>query len=111
MSTVTLRPGDLVTLDPSDKKVVVFDFDTDNLAAGAELSSYVLTITAIRQSGVTALTKDNDSLTGSNRKVQVRLLATTATLGDEYYVACKGVTNESPVQEKEYSIRVLIQNR
>lgn len=112
MSTVTLSPGDLIVLDPSDKRVVVFDFDELNLPAGVSLTSgYVITVTALKQSGATALTTDNDSRTGSNRKVQVRLLATTATVGDLYEVACKGVTDETPAQEKEYSVRVLIENR
>jgi len=110
MSTVTVTPGALITMDPSDKKVILFDFDDVNLAVGATLSSYVLTITAIKQIGLTALTKDNDALAGSNRKVTARFLATTATLGDRYRVAVKGVTSESPAQEKEYSIEILIQD-
>ncbi len=111
MSTVTVYPGGLIALDPSDKKVVVFDFNVDgNLAAGVTLASYVVTITAIQQTGLTALTMDSDSISGSGRKVTLRLLATTATLGDRYSVAVKGVTDESPAQEKEYSIDVLIQN-
>jgi len=111
MSTVTVVPGALITMDPSDKKVILFDFDELNLATAAALSSYVLTITAIKQNGLTALTKDNDALAGSNRKVTARFLATTATLGDRYRVSVNGVTNESPVQEKEYAIDILIQDR
>lgn len=111
MSTVTITPGALVTLDPSDKRVIVFDFDAVNLATGVSLTSYTLTITALKQNGVTALTSDNDALVTGNRKVRVRLLATTATKGDKYRVACKGITDESPVQEKEYSIVVQVEDR
>ena len=112
MATVTVKPGDQITLDPNDKKVVVFDFDALNLATGASLTSqYVITIDGLRVASQSALlTKDNDSRTGSNRKIQMRLLATTATLGDLYRVSVKGVTDESPAQEKEYSITVLIQD-
>lgn len=114
MSVITVKPGDLVTLDPSDKKVIVFDFDALNLATGVILTNaataYGITIGVVKQGGTTALTFDNASLTGSSRKVQARFLATTATLGDRYTVSVKGTTNESPVQEKEYSIDVLIEN-
>jgi hypothetical protein len=46
-----------------------------------------------------------------NRKVQARFLATTASAGDRYRVSCKGTTNESPSQEKEYSIYVRIEEQ
>jgi len=110
MSTVTVAPGDLITMDPSDKKVVTFDFDTSNLAAAVTLASFTITITALRQIGVTALTYDNSALVAGNRSVTARLLATTATLGDRYRVSCKGTTSTSPAEEKEYSIFVLIQD-
>jgi hypothetical protein len=115
MATVTVLPGGLVRLDPNDKRVIVFDFDTVNLADGVQLtnaaSTYGLTITAIKQAGVTALTFDNASLLSGNRKVQARFLATTASAGDRYRVSCKGTTNESPSQEKEYSIYVRIEEQ
>lgn len=115
MSTVTVQPGDLVTLDPSDKRVIVFDFDTSNLAVGVVLTnggpSFGITITPIQQTGLTALTYDSAGLVSGSRKVSARFLATTATRGDRYTVAIKGTTNESPSQEKEYSINVLIQDR
>ena len=114
MATLTVYPGALITLDPSDKKVIIFDFDALNLAAGVTLTNastaYGITITAIKQIGATALPFDNASLLSGSRKVQARFLATTATAGDRYSVACKATTSESPVQEKEYSITVLIQD-
>lgn len=123
MSVQTVRPGDLVVFDPSDIRVIVFDH-RDQLRSGVAVSSVVFTITAIRQIG-SALTKDNESrltaaqataaleetVTDDNVATQVRLLATTATLGDEYSLAAKIVTNESPAQTKEQSIRILIQDR
>ena len=111
MSTVTVRPGDLVVYDPSDKRQIVFDFDTQNLAAGVELASYLITITPLQQNGATILTKDNDGLVTGNRKVKARFLATTATVGDRYQVSIRGITNEAPVQEKEYSFFILVQDR
>jgi hypothetical protein len=113
MSTVTVAPGAVITLDPSDKKVILFDFDIANIAVGATLTntgpSFGIVITPIRQLGVTALTFDNAALVTGSRKIRARFLATTATLDDQYKVSVKGVTNESPVQEKDYSIDILIQ--
>lgn len=111
MTTVTLPPSALIRLDPSDTRVIVFDWDDENLAVGVTITAAVWTITAVRQTGVTALTKDNESLTGGSRKAQARLIATTATAGDVYEVACKITTNESPTQTKEQSIRVVIENQ
>lgn len=108
-TTVTLPPGALITLDPSDKKVITFDFDATNLPAGVTLSAGVLTIETLVQNGVTILTKDNDGLVTGNRKVSGRFLATTATVHDRYRVSVKGTTNEVPVQEKEYSIDIHIE--
>jgi hypothetical protein len=115
MSTVTVFPGALITMDPSDKRVIVFDFDTTNLAANVALTnsspSYGITIAPIKQNGVTALTFDNPSLLAGSRRVKARFLATTATVGDLYKVSVKGMTDESPTQDKEYSITILIQDR
>lgn len=110
MSTVTIVPGGLVTFDPNDKRTITFDFDQLNLAAAVTLASYLITITPIQQNGVTVLSKDNESLLAGNRKIIARFLATTATLGDRYRVSVKGVTNETPAQEKEYSIVIAVQD-
>jgi hypothetical protein len=113
VTVVTVYPGALLTLDPSDKKVILFDFDAVNLAATAILTNsspaFGIVITAIRQIGLTALTFDNPSLLTGSRKISARFLATTATLGDRYTVSVKGTTNEGPVQDKTYSIDILIQ--
>lgn len=109
MSTVTVYPGDVVVKDPSDERFLVFDFDTENLAAGAQITSPTITIAVVRGDNTTPLTVDNTSLLTGNRKVQTRIKA--GTLGTAYNVACKIVTNETPTQTKEYSINVLVQNR
>jgi hypothetical protein len=107
----TISSGGLVVIDPSDKRVVVFDWDTEALAADVEIASNTWTITAIKQIGATALTKDNEGIVTGNRKVQCRLDATTATAGDRYLVSSKITTDESPAQTLEQSFKVLIQNR
>jgi hypothetical protein len=111
MSTVTISPGALVTKDPSDIKVYVFDWDTNNLAVGVTISGVpVWTITAVKPSTTdTNLTKDNESVLAGSRKTQVRLLG--GTVGQTYEIANKIVTNETPAQTKERSFRVLIQDR
>lgn len=112
MSTVTVAPGATVELDPSDKRTILFDFDAVNLAASVTLTNstplYGITITALRQQGATSLTMDHPSLLTGSRKVQARFLATTATKGDRYRVSVKGSTNESPDQDKDYSIFIAI---
>lgn len=108
MSVVTVDPGALLVFDPSDKRVILFDFDALNLAVGAQLASATVTITAIRQQGATALTSDNGALVTGNRTYQARFLATTATAGDRYLVSIQGITNESPAQQKDYSITIAV---
>jgi hypothetical protein len=112
--STTIEAGGLLVLDPSDKRVIQFDWDTDALPAGVEIatpSGSTFTITAIQQSGLTALTKDQESIVSGNRKTQLRLVATTATVGDRYLVANQIVTNESPAQTIERQFEVLIQNQ
>lgn len=110
MSTLTVDPGSLVVFDPSDERVVVFDWDASNLAAGVSIAESTITITA-RKQRANALTKDEESMIGSNRKVQVRILATSASVGDRYRVSNRIVTDETPAQTKEQSFEVLVQNR
>lgn len=106
----TIRAGQLLTLDPSDKRVIVFDWDQEGLATGVQISTSAYTITAIKQSG-TALTKDNESIVSGNRKTQVRLLATTATAGDHYRIDNTVVTSESPSQQLDQCYFVLVENQ
>lgn len=110
--SLTIEAGGLVVLDPADKRVVQFDWGTDALAVGVQISgSPVWTITAIKQNGASLLTKDNESVVSGNRITQARLDATTATAGDRYRVDNKITTNETPAQIHEQGFFVLIQNR
>lgn len=110
MSTpLTIQAGGVIMFDPSDKRLIEFDWDPV-LPTNAEISSQVWTITVIRQQGATILTKDNESIQTGNRSTQVRLLATTATTGDSYWINHKVTTNESPAQEIEQRFRVVVQN-
>lgn len=110
MATVTILPGDQVTKDPSDVKVYVFDWDTNNLAAAVTISTSSWTITALGPSATdTALTKDSESVLAGSRKTQLRL--TAGTVGQRYEIANKIVTNETPSQTKERSFRVLVLNQ
>ena len=123
MSLVVIRSGALVTKDPSDSKVYVFDWDGSNLAPGVSISTSTFTVTAISPSTVdTALTKDSEArLTAEeasaalqrtvaidNRATRLRL--TAGTLNQSYEIANRIVTSETPAQTKERSFKVLIQN-
>lgn len=125
MSVLVVKPGDVVILDPSESRLVVFDWDRRSLASSVQISTSTFTITALQQAGGTALTKDNPAiLTASeattalertvsvaSRATRVRLIATTATLGDEYELENVIVTDESPTQTKAGSVRIRIGNR
>lgn len=107
--SATIPVGGLLLLDPSDKRVIQFNWES--LPTGAEISTSTFTISVVRQNGGTALTKDNESIVTGNRKTQVRLLATTATAGDRYTLANAIVTNESPAQTIERQIAILVENQ
>ena len=110
MSLITIENGDQITKDPSDVKVYLVDWDTDNLAVGATITTSSWTITAIGPSQTdTALTKDSESIVTGSRKTQVRLSA--GTLGQTYEIANKIVTNEAPTQTKERSFRVRVEQQ
>src|SRR5262245_9661917 len=125
MSIVTVPAGTLITLDTRDIRNIAWDWDLKNLRAGVTIISSEFTITVLRQSGATSLTKDNEiqltatqattafdrPVAADNRGTQLRLNATTATLNDRYEVANKITTNETSGQTKEQSIEVLIQQR
>lgn len=104
----SMRAGGLLSLDPNDQLLVSFDWDSEALPTGVSIASYVHTISVIRQSGATALTKDQESQT--SRSTRLRLIGSTATLGDKYLVSSKITTNETPAQTIERSFTVLIEN-
>lgn len=105
MSTVTLAPGALFEKDANEQRVVVFDWDAA-LGTNVTIVTSTWTITAIRPSADTGLTKDNDSILSGSRSTQVRVKA--GTLGAEYQLTNQIVTNESPAQTKEKSCRVKV---
>jgi hypothetical protein len=110
MSVITIRPGDQVTKDPSDAKVYVFDWDTQNLGAGVIIATSEWSITPIRPSLTDALLlDDSDSILAGTRKTHVRL--TGGTYGQIYEVANRITTNETPSQTKERSFRILIEQQ
>jgi hypothetical protein len=109
--STSIYAGNLLVLDPSDKRVITFDWDTEALPVGISITSSAWTITAIRQSGATALTNDNATIASSNRSTITRLLATTATVGDIYRVSNKVTLDGSPAQEIEQQFKVLIQDQ
>jgi hypothetical protein len=106
MSTVTVRPGALIEKDPNESRVIVFDWDAENLATSVTISTSTFTITVVRPANelVSGLTKDNPSILSGSRKTQVRL--TAGTLGSRYQLTNQVVTNESPAQTKEWSVFV-----
>lgn len=124
MSVTVLSPPASIGLDPSDVRTIAFDWDRKSLRAGVTISTSTWTITAIKQSGVTALTKDTPSILSAadattvcertvaiSRVTQVRLIATTATEGDDYEVTNTIVTSETPTQTKTLSCVVRVRNQ
>lgn len=105
----TIRAGGLLVLDPSDKRVISFNWDAEALPAGVQIASSAWSIEAIRQSGASALTKDNEAT--ASRTTSARLLATTSTAGDVYWVSNKITTDETPAQEIEQRFKVLVQDQ
>jgi len=108
MSATTVSPGGLIVQDPNDKRVYVFDWDVENLAAGVTIISSSFTITAIRPSDDTALLKDNEGILAGARKTSLRLYGGTA--GALYEVANKVVTSSSPAETKERSFKLKVEN-
>lgn len=106
---ITIRDGGLATKDPADISTYKFDWDTFHLAAGVTISTHVFTITVIFPVGDTALTKDQESILAGNRSTQLRL--TGGTLGAQYRIHDKIVTNETPAQTKERSFYLLVEDK
>jgi hypothetical protein len=106
MST-TVDDGALVTKDASESLLYVFDWDAANLGTSVTISTSTFTITAIRPSGDTALTKDNPSILSGSRKTQVRVIG--GTTGALYQLDNTIVTSESPAQTKERRVFIKIE--
>lgn len=109
MST-SISAGGLLVLGPSNQRVITMDWDTEALPATVTIASSNFTITPIRQAG-SMLGLDNTSILAGNRKTQLRLDATLATVGDLYMVINVIVTAESPAQTIDGVFQVLVQNQ
>lgn len=105
----TVNDGTTITKDPGESLVYVFDWDAQNLGSGVTITQSTFTITAVRPFDDAALTKDNASIVTGNRKTQVRVIG--GTLGAIYNLANTIVTNESPSQTKERSVRISIEQK
>lgn len=106
----SIQSGGLLVLDPSDSLPLQFTWD-DRIASTASITASAWTITAIRQNGATALTNDSATIAAGSRNTLVRLVASTASEGDLYWVENKITTDESPAMIVEQGFKVLIQNR
>ena len=109
MATVTVYPDETIEKDPNDKRVIVWDANTLNLAAGVQLVSAAFTIKRLEPKpgqDRNTLTFDNDDILDGNRSVQVRILG--GTLGGKYQLTLIMVTNETPFQDKSFSVFVRV---
>lgn len=107
---ITVPDGSLVTKDPSEILVYMFDWDAENLPAGVTIASENSTITGM--SGDITTTPASitvHTIQTGNRKVLVRV--TGGALGSKWRISNFIVTNESPDQRKERSIFLIVEER
>lgn len=123
MSVKVVKPEGAVVFQQTDVRSIAFDWDKRSLRADITITSSSFAIAVIEQNGATALTKDNEDILSAaeatvvcertvednDRVTQVRLIATTATSGDEYWVSNVVVTSDAPTQTKTQRVRILIQ--
>jgi len=106
--TIQIGSGGLWSKDPSDERVI--EFDWTDLPAGAEITDSTFTVTGI--SGditTTPLTFDSDVVQAGNRSTAARLQG--GALGSKWRVDNRILTNEVPVQTIERSLFVLVENQ
>lgn len=101
MST-EINGGGLWVKDPNSKRVVTFTWE-DDLDAGVTFAASTFVISGPDEE----LTQDNDSDTGLT--ATVRLLG--GTPGKKYTLTHRITTDETPPQEDDESITVLIQQK
>jgi len=107
---MSVTPGSTIPHDPAESLFYVFDW-SDWLVAAATIASSTFTLTGPDA----ALTKDNpDIITGSDEfadatATTVRLTGGTAS--KTYTLTNTVVTNESPSQTGERSVKITIRNR
>lgn len=101
MST-EINGGGLFVKDPNSKRVVTFDWSGD-LEVGVTFTAS----TFIIDGPDTALTQDNDTDTGLT--ASVRLIG--GTPGAKYTLTHRITTSETPAQEDDESVTVLMQQK
>lgn len=100
MST-TIAPGTSVIKDPHAIRMYQWDWD-ELLSSGTEIA----TATVVVSGSDNGLTATQVTRVSGNRKVNVLLSA--GTLGVDYTVTCRIVTNEAPAQTEDRSIIVRV---
>ena len=98
---MSIEPGATVIKDPDAELLYTFDWSSW-LVSPAQIASSTFTISGGGGDG--ALTKDNETDTGTT--ASVRLIG--GTLGRTYTLSCRIVTDESPTQTDDRSIYVKI---
>lgn len=131
MSAIIITPGKWAILDPNDSRVLTFDWDAETLGTDVTIATSTFTLTALKPTGATGITKDNEvrltaaqatavlantddprTVTLDNRMTQLRLVGGgDSALGQMFELANKIVTNESPAQTKEQSIILKVEQR
>lgn len=105
---IEIVPGDEVRQGLNEQKVYLFDWDRRTLADAVTINASTFTITALKPSDDTALTKDSETVLSGDRKTWLRLMG--GTLGARYQITNAIETNEDPAQKFEKSFFLLIQH-
>ena len=100
---MSINPGATVTKDPGESLLYTFDW-SDWLVGAATIATSTFTISG-PDSG---LTKDNPAIVSGSLSTSVRVIG--GTLGKTYTLTNTVITNESPTQTGERSIKVTIRN-
>ena len=123
MATVTIRPGDQVTKDPSGITSYVVDWDALNLAAGVTITASDWYVTAQRPNFTNVdLTADQAAVLSGTEATSVigrtipddrvtRIQLSGGRMHQTYAVTNQIVTNETPTQTKHASFQVLIEQK
>jgi hypothetical protein len=109
MSTVTITPGGLFVKTTAEDKTLEFDWRT-NLAAGVQIATSTFTVATIRPADADDLTIDDLAsglgLQSGNRTAKVEV--SEGTEGAVYRLTHTVVTDETPAQTKQKSIKVKV---
>lgn len=109
MPVLIVRDGGVVTKDPADQRVILVDWDTDNLPDTAQIAQSTFTITRLSGSSDTPLTHDSAAIMDGGRNTQLRIVG--GALGSLWRVDNTIVTNESPAQTKDRHFKVWVQQK